>query len=193
MPIRWELVLPLVLAALVVLLVVAFVWRASRALARTREVEAFQRHAADLSERLDTTLRELADRVDAVRRHTITPPEIEPMVAEATESLDRYLAEADAIAAPAELVPTRDLIRADIERAQRAVEMIRHGCELADDRAGRRGELEAQTAIKRGYLNLLHAREESREHLDDLAAAREAGSRKWRSSRVEGASTGESA
>jgi hypothetical protein len=37
--------------------------------------------------------------------------------------------------------------------------MVEHGCSIqAAARAGSRG-LEAQTAIKRGYLNVLHARE----------------------------------
>ena len=46
-----------------------------------------------------------------------------------------------------------------VERARRALEMVEHGTAImVTVRRGPR-ELEAQTAIKRGYLNVLHARE----------------------------------
>ncbi|HXG40826.1 MAG TPA: hypothetical protein VNJ28_07780, partial [Candidatus Limnocylindrales bacterium] len=55
-------------------------------------------------------------------------------------------------------------IVAELERAGRALEMVEHGRSiLASARRGGR-ELEAQTSIKRGYLNLLHAREAIRRH-----------------------------
>ena len=37
--------------------------------------------------------------------------------------------------------------------------MVEHGCELTDLGGHREHDPEAQTSIKRGYLNLLHARE----------------------------------
>ena len=55
--------------------------------------------------------------------------------------------------------PRPDLV-AELERAGRALEMVDHGCDDPGHRvAARARELEAQTSIKRGYLNLLHARE----------------------------------
>src|ERR671921_839213 len=52
----------------------------------------------------------------------------------------------------------------ELERAQRALEMVEHGTTMLA--AARRGprELEAQTSIKRGYLNLIHAREAFARH-----------------------------
>jgi len=47
----------------------------------------------------------------------------------------------------------------EIDRAARAVETVQHGCALLGVAAGRPRELEGQTSIKRGYLNLLHAGE----------------------------------
>ncbi len=48
--------------------------------------------------------------------------------------------------------------------------MVEHGCAIqASARAGSR-ELEAQTAIKRGYLNVLHAREAIARHALEAAA-----------------------
>ena len=49
--------------------------------------------------------------------------------------------------------------------------------------SGRHRELEAQTAIKRGYLNLLHAREAIARHAAELAAGRPANQRRWLSGR----------
>ena len=43
--------------------------------------------------------------------------------------------------------------------------MIQHGCQQSLSGYGRGAELEAQTAVKRGYLNLLHARESLSSHV----------------------------
>ena len=72
---------------------------------------------------------------------------------------------------------------AELERAGRALEMVSHGCELlAASRSGYH-ELEAQTAVKRGYLNALHAREAIARHAADLASGRAIEERRWLSSR----------
>ena len=57
----------------------------------------------------------------------------------------------------------QDLV-AELERARRALEMVEHGTSMM--LMARRGprELEAQTSIKRGYLNLIHAREAFARH-----------------------------
>jgi hypothetical protein len=62
--------------------------------------------------------------------------------------------------------------------------MASHGCTLMAAASGRHRELEAQTAIKRGYLNALHAREAIARHADDLASLRPAEQRRWLSRRV---------
>jgi hypothetical protein len=51
-----------------------------------------------------------------------------------------------------------DLVH-ELDRAGRALEMIGHGCTLMAAASRPNAELEAQTSIKRGYLNLIHARE----------------------------------
>ena len=180
----WGVILPLVLAALVVFLLAVFVRRASRALGRTREVAGFQREASDLARRLDATLAGLGERVDAVRRHQLPPEEVEAEVNRGLESLQAYLDQAHAIRTLPELAENQRLIAEDIERGARALEMVAYGCRIAASNAGRRGELEAQTAIKRGYLNLMHARDSVNEHLEDLSQARESGAQKWRTSRI---------
>ncbi len=60
---------------------------------------------------------------------------------------------------PAALAQTATRIAEELDRAGRAVETVRHGCVLLGVESGRPRELEGETSIKRGYLNLLHARE----------------------------------
>jgi hypothetical protein len=58
--------------------------------------------------------------------------------------------------------------------------MIDFGTDLVGNGDGRQRELEAQTAIKRGYLNLLHARQAFADHVaavPGLTAAAVKGSR----------------
>ena len=60
----------------------------------------------------------------------------------------------------------------DLGRAKRAIDMVEHGATiLASVRRGQR-ELEAQTSIKRGYLNLIHAREAIARHAARRGSAR---------------------
>ncbi|HEY5487224.1 MAG TPA: hypothetical protein VIK06_06210, partial [Candidatus Limnocylindrales bacterium] len=58
---------------------------------------------------------------------------------------------------------------AELDRTERAIELIEHGAEmLSESSFERHGE--GETAIKRGYLNLLHAREAIRACGDEIAA-----------------------
>ncbi len=180
----WGVVLPLVLAGLLLALLALFAQRASRALARTREVAGFQRDAAELAVRIDRTLGALVPRIEAIRRHQLEAQEVEGELDESLHALALYLEEARAIPTPVELSETREIIAQEIERAARALETIRHGVRLAAASRGRRSELEAQTSIKRGFLGLLHSRDAVAEHSADLAAARDAAARKWRTSRI---------
>ena len=47
----------------------------------------------------------------------------------------------------------------ELERAGRALAMVEHGATILAQVRRRGRELEAQTSLKRGYLNLLHAKE----------------------------------
>jgi hypothetical protein len=58
----------------------------------------------------------------------------------------------------ADMLVVDDLVE-ELERAERALAMVEHGAAILAQVRRRGRELEAQTAIKRGYLNLLHARE----------------------------------
>lgn len=138
--------------------------RAGRLFAETRDVDRFRRGVADLAARIETSLGGVADRIDAVRRHQVTADTIQENVAAATDAVNRYADEARGLPGPATLVDLRTGIVEELERSARALQMVDHGCSiLASTRRGGL-ELEGETAIKRGYLNILHAREAIARH-----------------------------
>lgn len=177
-------VIPLVLAALVALAIVLFVRRASGALTKTRQVERFQSESAALGMRLDLLLEGTISRVDAVRRHELPPADAVPDLESAIEALDAALGDAEALRAPDGFAPSRHAIVFEIRHAQRALDMVLHGCDVITGPRARSRYPESQISIKRGYLNLLHAREALARHTADLAAARDATQSAWRTSRI---------
>ena len=145
----------LVLAGIFALLV----RRIGKILAATRRTEAFRNGLADIIRRMDAALVDVVGQVDAVRRHQMEASLVLDRLAVVRESTDGYAAEVSKLAPPPFSVVPRDGIVAEIGRAGRALEMIEHGCDLLIAMSGPATELEAQTSIKRGYLNLIHARE----------------------------------
>jgi hypothetical protein len=141
-----------------------------RIVARTREIEQFRSTVRDLAARIDSSLGGAGAQIDAVRRHHVGPDGLSATIAAATDAVERYTAEAEALHGPSQALTIRADIVADLQRAHRALEMVEHGTTiLATVRRGPR-ELEAQTSIKRGYLSLLHARQAISGHA--LAAER---------------------
>lgn len=133
--------------------------RAGRVLTETRDADRFKRGIADLAARVETSLGGVSERIDSVRRQQETADTIETNLAAAVDAVRRYAGEAKELPAPPSLADLRVALIEDLERTARALQMVEHGCSiLASARPGGR-ELEAQTAIKRGYLNILHARE----------------------------------
>ena len=163
----------LAFAALVAGLVIVF-RRTDRIVARTREVGQFREAVRDLVARIDVSLDGATGRIDAVRHHILPPAALAETLTAATDAVERYLVEARALTPPARAFAIRAAIVNDLERAGRALSMVDHGATLlVSVRRGSR-ELEGQTSIKRGYLNLLHAREALARHAamaDDLETA----------------------
>src|SRR4051812_44449678 len=127
--------------------------------ARTREVEQFRSSVKDLAARVDASLAGAAGQIDAVRRRQVDPDLIGETVVAAIDAVRRYTDEARALHGPRQTHRIRSDLVSELERAQRALEMVEHGTSIMlNVRRGPR-ELEAQTSIKRGYLNLIHARE----------------------------------
>jgi hypothetical protein len=133
--------------------------RAGRIVARTRELDNFRSAIRELTTRIDQSLEGAAGRVDAVRRGQLGAETIGPTIEAATDAVTRYTGEAQALKGPAHGAPIRDAIVEDLGRAERALAMVGHGAKILGQARRRGRELEAQTSIKRGYLNLVHARE----------------------------------
>jgi hypothetical protein len=133
--------------------------RAGTIVARTREIEGFRSAVTDLAARVDTSLAGAAERIDGVRRGQVGADTVGPTIEASADAVSRYLDEAHELKAPPAGVAIRDGIIEDLERAGRALEMVDHGVAILLQVRRRGRELEAQTSIKRGYLNLLHARE----------------------------------
>jgi len=135
-----------------------------RIVARTRELEGFRATVKDLAARADASLGGAVGQIDAVRRRQIGPDTITDTIAAATDAVERYAEEARALRGPRSSQQIRSDLVADLERARRALGMVEHGTTtMVTARRGPR-ELEAQTSLKRGYLNLIHAREAIARH-----------------------------
>ena len=152
-------VLPLLAFFILATLFVLVLRRAGRFVAATRDVERFRRQVGDRGRRVETSLGEVGDRIDGVRRGQLAAAMVGDDLTASLDAVKRYADEARGLRPPIPGLSIRDGIVAELERAERALQMVEHGVSIqASARSGGR-ELEAQTAIKRGYLNVLHARE----------------------------------
>jgi hypothetical protein len=156
-----ELTILLPIAAFVALAigVVIVLRRAGRIVARTREIEGFRSAVRDLTTRIDQSLEGAVGRIDAVRRGQLGADTIGATIEAATDAVNRYAEEARALKGPKSAAPIREALVEDLERAERALAMVDHGAKILSVSRPRGHELEGQTSIKRGYLNLVHARE----------------------------------
>jgi hypothetical protein len=155
----WIVLLPiLAFIALASGLIVVF-RRTGRIVAKTRETEGFRSSVRDLCARIDQSLAGAAARIDLLRHHEVGPDAIGDTLEAATDAVDRYIEEARALRGPVAAVEIRDDLVAGLERAGRALATVEHGATIMTSVRGGARELEAQTSIKRGYLNLIHARD----------------------------------
>jgi hypothetical protein len=172
-------VIPLAAFTVLAVAFVVVLRRASRVLRKTREAELFREAVEDLAGRIDRSLGGVIERIDAVRRHQVEAMAIGENMAAASDAVRRYAEEAALLDGPVPAHGVRANLLAELDRAGRALEMVAYGCTLLDVSVGRHRELEAQTAIKRGYLNVVHAREAIARHASDLASGRSAEQRQW--------------
>jgi hypothetical protein len=166
--------LPVAAFAALALGVLVVLRRAGRIVARTREVEHFRSGVRDLTTRIDRSLEGAVGRIDALRRGQLGADALPPTIAAATDAVERYADEARALKGPPAAGAIREAIVEELERAARALGMVDHGSKILAQARRRGRELEAQTAVKRGYLNLVHAREAIMRHAaaaEDLEVA----------------------
>jgi hypothetical protein len=144
---------------LLVLLGVMFVLtlrRMSALVGRTRDLERYQAAVDALDRRFAGVCLPLIRNLDDARRHAGDPVALRDQVAEADAVLTELAVEARALRPAPALTAASAALAAELERATRAVSLLEHGVNtMAPGTRGR--DLEAQTALKRGALNMRHA------------------------------------
>jgi hypothetical protein len=143
-------VVPLAIAAIIAIVVVAFVHRASTALVARRRQEHARDEALALWERADAALRIVEDRAGALRDETAAASP------DALSSFDGAVAELRRVAVDitrAGAAPGLRGLGPEVDRAVAAAEEVRRGC--VDPPAVHEG----RRAVKHGYIEIVHARE----------------------------------
>jgi hypothetical protein len=162
-------IVPLAVFFAVGLTAAYLVWRVVLVGGQLRREAQSQRAAIQIAHDADESMSELASLVDEVRRHKIEPEEAQPTLRIFADAMRRFSMEVSALG-PGDSPPAFAVgLMAEIDRGERAIELIEHGTQmLAGVGIERHGE--GQTEVKRGYLNLLHAREAIRACAAEIAA-----------------------
>jgi hypothetical protein len=142
-----------------VLAVLVFVRRTIRFLAESRDVGRFRRSLDEISRGAVATLEAALGPIDRVRRLTVPAETIVDDLGRAAEALSGLAEQAKGLRGPNPAAAIRDGLMNELERAVRALQMVEHGCTILSAARSDVRAPEGQTSIKRGYLNLLHARD----------------------------------
>jgi hypothetical protein len=142
-----------------VLAMFVFVRRGARFVAESRDAERFRRSLGDITKRAAAVLEEIGPPIDGVRRRSVAAETLVDDLARTGDAIAGLAREARLLHGPEPAGAIREALVIELERAGRAIEMVEHGCTiLAAARSDTRAP-EGQTSIKRGYLNILHARD----------------------------------
>jgi hypothetical protein len=143
--------------------------RMSALAARTRTLERFQATVTGLDARLGSMAQPFVGHLDEIRRRSGDPRALAESLPTLQDALRAIAAEGRTLKAPAGLVRQTEAFVVELDRAVRAASLVEHGLDaLLADRGGR--DLEAQTSLKRGALNMRHAREASARIAAEIAA-----------------------
>ena len=174
-------IVPLAVFFAVSLAVAYLVWRVVLVGGQLRREAQSQRTAVQIARRADLSVSQLAVLVDEVRRRKLDPGEAQQSLRASADTMRRFSSELSSLGPGDDAPPFAVGLIAEIDRTERAIALIAHGAEmLAETAFERHGE--GETAIKRGYLNLLHAREAIRACGDEIAAMSDDGAEgtSWR-------------
>ena len=166
-----ELAIPIAIFVALAVVFLVLLRRIGLLLASSRESALFRRSVADLAGRIDGTLGEMIARIDTLRREQIDAASIMEPLDRALEALLAYGEEARGLSGPQVAASPKAAFAAEIDRADRALQMVEHGVAILSSVSSRHRFAEAQTAIKRGYLNVLHARESIARHAIEITTA----------------------
>lgn len=161
--------LPLVIFFALGVPIAILLWRVFVVGGELRRSAQRARAAVDLARRVDLTLGELLVIVDDLRRRKLAPEAGEASLEASDDALRLYIGEASSLERNAR-GPVDGALRSELERAQRAVGLIEHGRRLMLDARPEHLD-EGETSVKRGYLNLLHARDAIRAAAGQIAAS----------------------
>jgi len=129
--------------------------------------------ASDVAHRAEGCIGDLAATVDALRHRRVQPGEAAAPIEYASATLAGFVAEARGVTGHAAGPLVEGLIE-ELERACRSLELIEYGRGLMESEPGVSGE--GETSIKRGYLNLIHARDAIRQRGAEIRASSASGS-----------------
>jgi hypothetical protein len=164
--------------------------RASLVFGETRRAAAFRDDIAEVVERVDGDLGAMADLVDDVRRQEVPPPEEERFgvtFAAARDSVAWGRERIRGLAPPGGLEEARTAFLDAFGRADEALRSLEHGFAVIGSTPTGPRALEGRTAIKRGFLGLVHVREDLAAVASRVAAWRSVGERRWAAGRQRGA------
>jgi hypothetical protein len=157
--------------------------RTGRVIAESRETEGYRRSVRDLATRVDISLGGIVERIDTVRRHQVPPTAIAENLEAALDAVARYEAEATSLDSPSSAAALTASLVDELARAERALRMVEHGCVLLATARGIGRDVEGETAVKRGYLNLIHAREAFAAYSTEIAETGAGTEPRWYSRR----------
>jgi hypothetical protein len=178
-----ELLIPLAIFLALLAVFALLLRRVWLLVVESRQVGDFKRGVLDLGARVDEALAAIIGQIDRVRRHQAEASTIMSALDRTLDLLPRFGDEARSLGGPAVTLPARTAFVAELDRAERALQMVEHGCAILATAGSSHRHVEAETAIKRGYLNVVHAREAIARHAEDIAAARPAEELRWLSRR----------
>lgn len=178
-----ELLIPLAIFLALLAAFALILRRAWLLVGESRQLTTFRRSVRDLASRIDETLGAMTVQIDRVRRHQVDAASISDTLDRTLDLLPRYASEAQSLEGPRVTATARAAFISEIDRAERALQMVEHGCAILSTAGAGYRQPEAETAIKRGYLNIVHAREAIARHAEDIAAARPKEELRWLSRR----------
>jgi hypothetical protein len=152
-------------------LVVYVILRSRTAGRESRESRAFTDGVAQVADRALASLGGALAVLDDVRRHRMDAAVALPAIDAALAAIDGLVVDVQALPPSPQAQAVRADLEADLRRAERALDRARHGCRILADGRGRGRDLEGQASVKRGYLELQHARDAFAHHAADVARA----------------------
>jgi len=137
---------------------------------QARELVQYRSVLTDYTGRIDTTLEELSELSDALRRRDIDIDEAVDRLASGEDELDAIAEEMRDMEAPEQLHALHLEYEANLERALRGIVTAERGCGLTRQLHRPPDDEEPLAYWKRGHANIVHARMRMQEVAEVLLA-----------------------